>query len=166
MINLGKTFNSWSQIEAYLKKQIDSCLDKEVAQHVKEEQMTAISDVVYGAGIPSKYERRGGNPYGGMGNTLGTGSLGDPSEMHHTVKNGELVVTNDAERNIDYKWAGYGYDTSKSLAENIVYGYGDKDEWYNEPRDFISETIKSMKESGSHVEVMKEALEKRGLEVL
>ena len=114
-----KTFNSWSQIEAYLKKQIDSCLDKEVAQHVKEEQMTAISDVVYGAGIPSKYERRGGNPYGGMGNTLGTGSLGDPSEMHHTVKNGELVVTNDAERNIDYKWAGYGYNTSKSLAENI-----------------------------------------------
>ena len=163
---MSKTFRTWREIEDYVKKQIDDCLDKEVAKLVKEEIMTSISTEVYGAGTPVEYVRRGGNPYGGMGNPVGTGSLADINEMSHTVKNGELFVTDDAKRNPDYKDAGTGYDTNKSLAENIAFGYGDRSEWYNKPRNFIADAVKNMKDSNSVVEILKEALENRGFRVI
>ena len=153
----NKTFSSWSQIEAFLKKHIDDALNKEVAQHVKEEIQTSVSDTVYAAGEPEVYQRRGGNAYGGMGNSLGTGSLGDPNEMNHTVRDGELSVTNDAEP--DRPWW-------RNLAEAIEFGYADKDTWYSQPRPFMKSATENMKDSGSHVEVMKDALKKRGLDVI
>ncbi len=158
---MAKSFSNWNQLEQYLKKQIDETLNNEVARQVKEEIQTAVSTEVYSAGSPVKYERRGGNEYGGMGNPIGTGSLGDVNEMDHQVKNGELIVTNNAERNTKYKFAGIGYDLNKSLAFNIEYGYGAKDKWFNQARPFMSEAVKNMKETKSHVLIMKEGLEKR-----
>ena len=144
--------SSWSQLEAYLKQQINDSLSKEVAKHVKEEIQTAISTEVYAAGTPKYYDRRGGNDYGGMGNPLGTDSLADTKEMNHTVINGELKVTDDAMPSS--LW-------NMNLDEAITYGYGSKDQWWNEPRPFMSVAVENMKESNSHIEIMKEALEKR-----
>ena len=96
-----------------------------------------------------------------MGNPDGTGSLGDKTKMNHTVKDGVLEVTDDAERNEAYKFAGIGYDTSKSLAENIIEGYGNKQFYYNKPRNFIQRTIEIMKENKPHLDVFKEELERR-----
>lgn len=158
---MAKSFSNWGQLEQYLKKQIDETLNQEVARQVKEEIQTTVSTEVYGAGSPVKYERRGGNDYGGMGNPIGTGSLGDVNEMDHQVKNGELTVVNNAERNTKYKFAGIGYDLNKSLAFNIEYGYGAKDKWFNQARPFMSEAVKNMKETKSHVDAMKDGLEKR-----
>ncbi|MDD4804544.1 MAG: hypothetical protein PHN69_05150 [Candidatus Pacebacteria bacterium] len=163
---MGKAFDNWDDLEKYLKKTIDNILENEMAKQVKDEMQTAISDVVYDAGTPKKYVRRGNNEFGRMGNTDGTGSLADKREMPHTVKDGLLEVANDAERNKKYDFAGKGYDTSKSLAENIISGYGDRDDWYNEPRDFIGETVKNIKSSKSHIKVMKEALIDKGFNVL
>ncbi len=157
----GKIFSNWNQLEVFLKEQINSSLDKELAKHVKEEIQTAISTEVYGAGTPVVYVRRGSNSYGGMGNPEGTGSLADINQMNHMVNNGELLVTDDAKRNMSYKFAGIGYDISKSLTENIVSGYGDENRWYNRPRPFMDVAIENMKTSKSHIEVMKEALEDR-----
>ena len=139
-------------IQLRLQKQFDDCLNKEVAQHVKEQIMTAISTEVYSKGIPEVYERRGGNAYGGMGNTYGTDSLADPKEMNHTVSNGVLRVTDDAmPSNL---W-------NRDLDEAITYGYGNKNKWWNKPRPFENVAVENMKTTNSHVEVFKEALQKR-----
>lgn len=152
-----KSFKSFAEIEKYLQKTINDALNKELSQHVKEEIQTAVSTEVYMAGIPKVYVRRGGNDHGGMGNPLGTGSLADTDTMNHTVNNGELVVTNNALPSDP---------TFGDLTENIVMGYGSRDAWYNKPRDFIGEAKKNMEETGSHIEVMKDALRSRGLNVL
>lgn len=163
---MAKSFSNWKDIEVYLRKHIDDTLNNEVAKSVKEQVMVAVDEAVYQSGSPAVYKRRGGNDYGGMGNPIGSGSLADQNQMNHIVNNGELVVTNDAERNKDYKFAGIGYDTNKSLTENIVEGYGDRSRWYNQPRDFMEEARENLRRDKYHVEAMKIGLKKRGLEVL
>jgi hypothetical protein len=147
---MAKTFTSWKQLEGYLKNVIEDCLDKEVANDVCESLQTAISDVVYASGEPKHYLRR----------KYSDGGLADKDTMKHTVSNMTLTVTPEAERNIKYsKYPGRGYDPSKSLAFNIVKGYGS--EWYSQPRDFISETYKILEERKSHVDCMRDALKDR-----
>jgi len=81
--------------------------------------------------------------------------------MNYNVKDGVLRMTDDAERNMDYEFAGIGYDESKSLAYNMEFGYGNKILWYNQPRPFLHKTIENMKKSNSHVIAMRLALQKR-----
>ena len=149
------------RIEQQIKKQVNDCLRKELAKHVKEEIQTAVSTEIYNSGIPEIYNRRGGNDYGGMGAVNGSGSLGDVQQMNHSVLNMTLKVTDDAKRNDDYDYAGYGYDLGKSLLENMQMGYGNKIFWWNKPRPILSVAKQHMRETGVHVEVMKDALQKR-----
>lgn len=150
-----KVFDNWSSLERYIKAQVNDVLDKEVSKLVKEEIQTAVSMDVYAAGDPVSYERRGLNK--------GTGSLGDPDTMTKDLNRStlELTITPDADRNMKYSFPGIGYDISSSLAHNIVYGYGNKIEWYNKPRDFIKTAKENMEAAKSHVEVMKEGLRDR-----
>jgi len=152
---IAKTFSNWKQIEGYLKNVIEDCLNDDIAELSKDELMTGISESVYSSGQPKEYLRR----------KYSDGGLADRDTMKHTVSNMTLIVTPEAERNVKYNEdPGHGYDTSKSLAYNIVKGYGKA--WYSEPRDFISTTIDNIKESKSHVECMKDALRDRGIDVL
>jgi uncharacterized phage infection (PIP) family protein YhgE len=164
---MGNTASNWNQLEKMIMKKVNNTLNKEVAEQVKEELQTAVSETIYSAGIPSVYERRGGNQYGGMGNSLGTGSIGDIETMtSKLINNGELQVTPEAERNTDYKFAGIGYDESKSLTENLIKGYADKSQWFNEPRNFIETARENMRESKSHVSALADGLRKQGLTVI
>ena len=143
-------------IEAKIKKQINDSLQKEVASHVKEKIQSHVATDVYNAyPNPVEYERR----------NLENGSLGDTKQMSSTLINdGVLEVKDNADFNHDFasNHGGYGdIDLSKSLAYNIEYGYGSKSQPWNEPRDFIAETRKDIKNSNSHVEVMRNALRKR-----
>lgn len=161
---VDKVFNNWSSLEKYLTKQINEVLDDEVAKCVKDNMVTAIDEVVYEPYEPVSYKRRGArkDDQSLMGNPLGTGSIADINEMDdEIIQDGVLKVTNNAERNPDYKYAGIGYDTSKSLAENIVEGYGSKLLPYNKRRDFISKTVEILNNNKAHIDVMKEELEKR-----
>ena len=143
-------------IEKKLQKPINDCLRNEVASHVKEEISKAVKTEVYDAGIPAKYVRRG------EGGFLGSGSLGDPDEMNIKVLNMRLMVTDDAFRNFGFLLhPGYGYDDTKTLVENITYGYGDRNTWYNEPRPFISVARENIRQKNSHVETMRNGLKKR-----
>lgn len=148
MMNLPSLEQQLLEIQERLQSKIDDCLNKEVAQLVKEEISHAVETEVYAAGTPEVYQRRGS-----PGNFMGTGSLGDPQEMFHTVSNGILKVTDDAQPFNP----GFGLD----LDEAITYGYGNKNKWWNKPRPFLSEAVENMKTTNSHVEVMKEGLEKR-----
>lgn len=150
-------FKDLKDLEKYLQSKINDSLNNEVADMVKDEIVTSVNDVVYSAGIPKRYERRGIFP-----NSLG---LGDEMQMHHTVKDGVLEVTDDASINLDPRYHESDIDMSKSLAENIEYGYGSKKLWYNEPRPFMKDAENNIKSKKSHIKTMKEGLKKRGLNV-
>jgi len=157
---MGKSFNSISSLNAYLQTKINDALNKEVAEQVKEEIQTAISEVVY-IQTPLYYQRRGGNAYGGMGNPNGTGSLADVNEMSHFVttvgKDCTLEVQDDAESSAPW---------DSRLDENIILGYGNKREWYEQPRNFIKTAEENMKESKSHLDSLRDGLIRQGIEVL
>ena len=158
------TFKNTWELEQFLQMQIDSVLEHEVAQIAKDEMQIAVNNVVYGAGDPTEYVRRGGNAYGGMGNTVNTGSLADQSQMEATVKDGVLEITNIAEFNHEFALTHNGYggvDRFKSLAQNIIEGYQSKKAWWNEPRPFITEAINQLESGNEHVEAMKEGLQKK-----
>jgi len=146
-----------ARIHAKIQKQVNDSLKKEVATHVKEKISNHVQTDVYSAyPNPIEYERR----------NLQNGSLGDIKQMEsNLINDGVLKITDNADFNHDFASMydrGYGdVDLSKSLAYNIEYGYGSKNQPWNEPRDFIAETKKDIKNSNSHVEVMKNALRKR-----
>ena len=150
--------SSWAEVEAALRKIVNESMDEDLSQHVKEVQQGSVSDVVYGAGSPRYYKRRGGNAHGGLSGADGSGSLADTQEMNHTVSpDGTLTVTNDA------KPAKRGFG---NLAKAIEEGYGSKDRWYSQPRPFIQNTRDILEETGSHVDVLKDSLRKKGLKVM
>lgn len=136
---------------------VNESLKTDVAPVVKDEIQTAVSEKIYQSGTPEWYVRRGGNQYGGIGNSLGTGSLGDPNEMHHTVNSGVLEVTDDADSKMPW---------DRDLTEAIIHGYGDKSQWYNEERDFLETARENIKESKSHVYSLADGLRKLGLTVI
>jgi len=155
-------FKSIADLNIYLKKQIIDVLNKEVATAVKDEIVMAVDDVVYGAGDPKEYIRRGLSP--------SSNGLGGKSQMHHTVTtDGTLTVTDNADFNHDFanNHDGYGsVDLSKSLTENIEYGYGSKSLWYNKPRPFIAKAKENLKSNKYHIERMREGLMARGIKVI
>ena len=147
----SKTFKNWAEIEKYLKKEIDNILGKEVLEVVQDEMIQAVDSVVYDAGTPLYYQRRGLSEY-----SLG---LGGRQQMDGVVNNGTLEVTNNAPPQNEF-------NNDKSLAYNIEYGYGSKDQWFNVSRPFIQTTKENLKRNKNHVEAMKEGLVKRGLKVV
>ena len=80
------------------------------------------------------------------------------------INDGVLEIKDNADFNHEFASSHGGYgdiDLSKSLAYNIEYGYSNRDQPWNEPRDFMNETKKDIKSSNSHVEVLKIALRKK-----
>lgn len=149
-----KTFKSYKDLEGFLKQKIKIVLENDVAEVIKDEIQSSISDEVYSVYEPKNYERRG----------YTDGGLGDKNTMTvELVGDDTIKVTPDAERNTSYEFAGVGYDTSKSLAENIIEGYGNRAHVWNQPRDFIEETKNNLKRNKHHVEVLKDGLEKYGI---
>lgn len=155
----NKTFKSISELNAYLQEKINETLQsKHFTDTIKNEITTAVSEDIYNSGTPLSYDRRAGNEYGGMKNPIGTGSIADPETMDsNLISNGVLEISPNATRNEEYKWVGWGYDISKSLAENLIKGYGDK--WYSVPRNFLETARESMRVSKSHVNSMRDGLE-------
>lgn len=146
----NKSFTSLSQLEAYLNEKIQIALNENVAPVVKDSITTAVSDVVYGAGIPKIYQRR----------NLKDGSLGDVQMMHHEVTGNTLIVTDDAQAKLPWQ-------NGRSLAENIEYGHGE--EWYSVSRPFINGedgAVSILREDKSHIEAMRDGLIALGLEVI
>lgn len=151
---MGKTFKNFKEIHIYLQKQIDDSLKTDVAEYVKDELQTGIDDAVYSAGDPIQYKRR---YYSG-------GGLGDRETMKSKlIKSGELTVTPESERS---GAGGRGYEIDQSLSYNIIKGYGDKSQWWNEPRDFIEQTKDNIKSDNTLVEVMKDSLMGKGFDVV
>lgn len=153
-------FKSLKELEVYLQAKINQTLNNQVASAVKEQIAESVIDVVYMAGEPVKYERR----------NLHSGSLGDTTQMNHTVGDGVLEVTDDADFNNDFAnrsdtW-GYGsISYGRTLAENIAYGYGDQMDWWNKPRNFMEDAKNKLRVNKKHVEAMRKGLSGTGVKV-
>lgn len=144
-------FKSLEQLWAYAQAVNDNILRNEVATFAKDNVKASVHNIVYAKYSPRKYKRRG-QP---INNALGTGSLADTDVMHHTVKDGVLEITDDA----DFKTGYGGVDTSKSLAENIEFGYGDYP--WSEPRPFMEDAQDYINRSGEVEHLIKEGFEKK-----
>ena len=139
----------WSTLEAELFTLTNNVLNNETAKAIKEQISESVKDVVYTAGEPVVYQRR----------NLINGSLGDPSVMNHSVDGNILTVTDDADYNSNYIPGG------KSLAYNIEYGYGNRDQWWKESRPFMEDAKNKLVTNKKHVIAMKKGLGKYGLDV-
>ena len=157
----GKTFKNLQEIEAYLQQKINAVLIDNVADTVRDELESSAIDMLNEYN-PITYQRRSST------NSLGSGGIADKETMNtELVSDGVIAITPNAERNKDFSnFPGWGYDENKSLAENLVFGYGNRQYPWNQPRDFVDDARNSLKSGKAHVEAMKDGLRDLGLDVV
>ena len=159
-------FKNLTELNKYLNQQIREVMDNEMAAMVKKKESESVEKNVYQAyqpdnGEPFVYERRKTN-----------GGLEDERNMKHNVRNikdgVELSVENTTK----------GKDQNFRLDTLIEYGDGtDGKEYqyktnrintadeYLRARPFTEKTEESIAQSNEHVEVMKNALKAKGIDV-
>jgi len=150
---MAKTFSNLKEIEAYLQQKINAVLIDNVADAVRDEIESSAIDMLNEYN-PITYQRRSSS------NSLGSGGIADKETMNtELVSDGVIAITPNAERNKDFSnFPGWGYDENKSLAENLVFGYGNRQYPWNQPRDFVDDARNSLKSGKAHVEAMRDGL--------
>lgn len=163
------------QIKPKLKKDIDSSLDKSVAPVVKRIERENVYNYPYDRPHPHYVRRED------------SGGLSDVRNMHHTVENGSLAITNDTPPNpclngYDYslkihdgiEWHEHGASSTprdRSTAALVEYNYVSP-RYYGydyanpegDPR-FTYHTIEELKREKQHKEVLKKSLGRKGYKV-
>lgn len=147
-------FSSIAGLEEYVKRAVNNSLYA-VGDFVAELESASVHDNVYEAYDPKQYSRRGNN-----------GGLSDNSNMHVSVSNGAMTLTNDTP-------FGAGPVKATNLAGLVETGddggYGhyayQYDYGYLQPRPFIQKTREALASTKMHVDILKEELEKYGFEV-
>ena len=145
------TFKSLKELNAYLQKQVQATMQKEVAEVVKDVIQDHVQKDVYDKYDPIEYIRFGHD--GGLIDRRNIESR--PIEDGIEVEN---ITTHRNLRNTGDKYipevieTGVGYD--------ILGGYD-----YEKPRPFIANSREDLRKSGDHVQALKEGLKKKGFKV-
>ena len=150
------------ELEKELYKRINTALDTEVADTVKEVMTDHIVKDVYDKYEPKLYQRR-----------YNDGGLLDPENIIATMGNdGELLVQNitlGSDTVYSQDPSGFGYYNSRNANEFITpiiesgVGYDAWDEAF--PRPYVQNTHDDLEQNHYHTEAMKRSLKKQGLEV-
>jgi hypothetical protein len=150
-----------------LRKCVSEALAKQVADKVKQTQLSQIQEIVYDAGKPSAYVRR----------EAGGGLKSPENTVSNVISKGNVSVLET--RNIT--------PVNPIKKENFIY-YAGKDKGFfrnshayplvnliekgtaaplidNAPRPFMKATAASLKASGAHLKALKAGLEYKGLKV-
>jgi len=148
-------YTSFETLLADLQKQVNKSLVEDVAPVVKDVMRDNILSTVYSAYKPVKYIRR-----------YNDGGLLDNENIHsELVSDGTISITNDTPINEEYD----GDDSTMSLTEQIIegkgYSYNLEGAAYLESRDFMEDTREELRQTGDHVEALKNGLRKKGFEV-
>lgn len=163
-IVLTKKFKNLNQLFSHINKNIKEIMETDIVEAVKDEQQRQIETEVYGKYEPFEYERRRWN-----------GGLQDRDNMVATpikkTKDGYIISVVNLTK-------GDGNE-SLYLAPLIEYGhgkgYGEYDYPYNRDntawkflraRPFTQATVDALKKSGLLTEVMKQELNRRGIETI
>lgn len=150
-----------ASITKKLQKDIDSVLETDVAEGIRDDEIMAIGNTVYSVygntrtKEPNRYVRR-----------YDEGGLADRANMPASVSNGTLSVKNTTPANSDYGNSGY-------LAGDIVLNGGPYDYKpgvdtfgdFRHPRDFIEETYDNLKRWKTHVNALKNGLSSKGYDI-
>ena len=148
------------ELEKELYKRINTALDTDVADTVKEVMADHIRDDVYNKHKPKYYSRRGSDC-----------GLADPENLNATLgSDGELFVQNiTLGSKTFYSKHAQGYVPSGNANEFITpiiesgVGY---DAWEDAfPRPYVQNTHDDLEQNHYHTEAMKRSLKKQGLEV-
>ena len=147
------------ELEKELYKRINTALDTDVADTVKEVMTDHIIRDVYDKYDPAVYQRR-----------YNSGGLLDSENIIATMGNdGELLVQNVTVGSDTYyipniKKTFKSANADKFITPVIEYGRG-YDVVDIEPRPFIQNTHDDLEQNHYHTEAMKRSLKKQGLEV-
>ena len=152
-------FKDLDLLLAYLQKNTAQALAKsaEVERIMAEVMSQAVVDVVYGSYTPTQYERR-----------MDDGGLSDPRNMGIT----DFGVNSNGDVFITFENLTEGEDSlqGKYITDTIV--EGKKENWNNpngewsEPRDFIAETAKRLRDNPSElINAFKNGLKAKGMQV-
>lgn len=146
MIKL-REFNNLKELQSFLKSKINKSLIENVSPVVKETMHDSVDSIVYLEYSPVVYERR-----------MDKGGLSDISIMDdELISDGVLSVSNGQ---------------PDSLVETVITGEGyTYHPWngtrgaYEKPRDFISNTVETLKKTKRHVNALRDGLKKQGINV-
>ena len=159
------TFKSIKEMQAYLKKSINTSLVEDVAPIVKETMSAEIQNSVYTEyPNPHMYKRR-----------LDEGGLIDERNMNideSLISSGILSITNNTPFDDRYDT----FNTGNGLAGLIEFGDGykgnyydytnyDGDNSYKEPRPFIENSRETLRQTKVHVKALKKGLRESGIKV-
>ena len=160
------------ELEKELYKRINTALDTEVADTIKEVMTDHIIRDVYDAWEPQAYMRR----YNQSGNDIGSpfddtdniGLLGQENIISTIDGDGNLFVQNMT-LGSRYYYDATGWHISKN-AEKPIAGVIETGRGYDvlgnaTPRPFIQNTHDDLEQNHYHTEAMKRSLKKQGLEV-
>ena len=155
------TFKNLKDLERHINMQAKAILQKDVAEKVKDVMQMKVKTEVYDkytsySNHPDAYERR-----------YEDGGLADRSNMESKVVGNTLVVENTTKGQdgsrldglIEHgQGGGYGsYDYAPAMNSE-----GD----FREPRPFIEETRKELRNTNSHVQEFKKGLHKLGVKTV
>lgn len=149
---------SLKELRNYIEKCIDDSLENEVLETVKKIETSHVEEDVFDVYSPSAYERR---------STLG---IDDPDNIVGNItQNGVLEIENITEFNPEYETENRGLGLVKLIeyghkTSGYFYDYPKSDN-FTDPRPFISNTKKEIKENKSHVIAIKSGLEKHQIKV-
>ena len=145
------------ELEQELYKRINTALDTDVANTIKNVMSNHIRDDVYNKHKPKYYSRRGSN-----------GGLADTENLKATLS--ELFVQNvTLGSKTFYSKHAQGYvpsgNANKFITPIIESGVG-YDAWDDAfPRPYVQNTHDDLEQNHYHTEAMKRSLKKQGLEV-
>ena len=149
------------ELEKELYKRINTALDTEVADTVKEVMIDHIIQDVYDVYDPTLYSRR-----------MNDGGLMDRDNIISTIDGeGGLLVQNVTTGSPNYTIGGKTYtskNADKPIAGVIETGQGyDIHGWEydGKPRPFMENTHDDLEQNHYHTEALKRSLKKQGLEV-
>lgn len=144
---MRKDFKSLNELFTYLRKQISTTLNDEVAKEVKQQMHEVIEEVTYEQYDPLQYIR--------------THELSDVANMEVNVIDSNTIEIINTRK-----------DGNTDVARVVATGIGYS--WLNSPiakanppfeRNFYEDTYNFLKHNGRHIEAMRRGLKRRGLDV-
>ena len=146
------------QLKKHIEKCINDSLENEVLETVKKIELSHIKEDVFDVYSPSIYERRSNS------------GIDDPENIVGDItQNGVLELENVTKFNPEYETENQGL----GLVKLIEYGHGESGYFYDypasdsftDPRPFIANTKKEIKETKSHVKAIKSGVKRNKIEV-
>jgi hypothetical protein len=146
------TFKNLKELNKTLQQYVQSALENEVAEAVKDEMVDQIDEVVYAAYTP--YNLAGTDHHYHR-----TYKLKDRDSMKSTMPNNNTLEVENIREGAETVITGVGYTWGKNS------GYVRDLDAEIGARDFIQGTRNSLSNNKAHVKALKDALRKKGIRV-